>query len=273
MSATALNAGKKSAIPIPSIPNPFKALPWNVKKEKEREARRIKLEKAKLHRELGLAEDATFEEITVVTDSLIAKAESENDIKKKLKIEIAKDRIMQMRLNERLAGLTVLTEEAKAQSRLEEEEEDDEDLFPEEKKKKEWRVPRFAENLIVKPDVAYRNTQVKVFGILSAIAFFLPPVSEKIIMINWLFAAGQLARRGMPDDGGEYNPYARKGGPHQRTALMLSFLVWLVLRIWVTTLGSITRVLGPRYIPVMETIFINIGLGFFTAYTQTYKPK
>ena len=80
----------------------------------------MKTESAKLHRELGIADDATFEEITAVTQALIAKAEGEGDIKKKIKVEIAKDRIMQIKLNERLAGLTVLTEDAKAQSRLEE---------------------------------------------------------------------------------------------------------------------------------------------------------
>lgn len=110
----------KKATTTPTIPNPLKALPWNIKKEQERQNRRLKTESAKLHRELGIAEDATFEEIQEVTNSLIAKAEAEGDIKKKIKVEVAKDRIMQIKLNERLAGLTVLTEDAKAQSRLEE---------------------------------------------------------------------------------------------------------------------------------------------------------
>jgi len=108
------------SISTPTIPNPLKSLPWNIKKEQERQKRLIKTESAKLHRELGTAEDATFEEIQEVTNRLIAKAEAEGDVKKKIKVEVAKDRIMQIKLNERLAGLTVLTEDAKAQSRLEE---------------------------------------------------------------------------------------------------------------------------------------------------------
>ncbi len=108
---------KKQAV---SVPNPFKALPWNVKKEQEREARRLRTESAKLHRELGIAEDATFEEIQEVTGSLIQKAEADGDLKKKIKVEVAKDRIMHIKLSERLAGRTELTEDAKAQSRLEE---------------------------------------------------------------------------------------------------------------------------------------------------------
>lgn len=114
---TTLMAKKGAA---PTLPNPFKALPWNVRKEQEREALRLKTASAKLHRELGIAEDSTFEEIQEVTNNLILKAEAEGDIKKKIKVEVAKDRIMQIKLNERLAGMATLTEDAKAQSRLEE---------------------------------------------------------------------------------------------------------------------------------------------------------
>jgi hypothetical protein len=100
-----------------AVSNPFKRLPWVVQKEKEREARRMKQERAKLHRELGIAEDATYEEIVAATDMLIAQVGS--DLKAKVKIEIAKDRILQIRLNERLAGLAAESKEARAMSSFE----------------------------------------------------------------------------------------------------------------------------------------------------------
>ena len=265
--------GKKNKKQIPSVPNPFKALPWNVQKEKERNARRMKVESANLHRELGLSEDATFEEITEVTQALIKQAEKNSDIKKKIKVEVAKDRILQIKLNERLAGLATLTEDAKAQSRLEEAEEDDDDLFPE-KKSKEWRVPRWAEGLIVKPDAKYRNRQFQVFGLMTLVCFVLPPLAEKVIMTNWMFAAGQIMRRGMSGEpGDDYNPYSgRRSLPHQRTAILLSLFVWLSLKIWTGLIGNIKMVFGPQYVIPMEAALMNLGLGIFTAYTQTYKP-
>ena len=55
-----------------AIPNPFKKLPWNAKREREREARRLKQESAMLHRQLGITEDASYEEITAACDRLIA---------------------------------------------------------------------------------------------------------------------------------------------------------------------------------------------------------
>ena len=100
-----------------AMPNPMSKLPWNVRRERIREARRLKHESAKLHRQLGIAEDSTYEQITMATDDLIRR--SGGDIKKKIKIEMAKDQILQIRLNERLAGLTKVTAEARQQSTYE----------------------------------------------------------------------------------------------------------------------------------------------------------
>lgn len=102
-----------------AVPNPFKKLPWVAEKERQREARRLKLERAALHRELGIVEDASYEEIVAATDNLIAAAGG--DIKQKIRIEVAKDKILQIRLNERLAGLASDNKDARAQSSFERE--------------------------------------------------------------------------------------------------------------------------------------------------------
>ena len=77
----------------------------------------MKLERSGLHRELGIAEDATYEELCEATDNLIARAG--DDLKQKIKIEVAKDKILQIQLNERLAGLTAASADARAQSTFE----------------------------------------------------------------------------------------------------------------------------------------------------------
>lgn len=268
MSATTLKAKQSS-----SIPNPLNSLPWNVKKQQKRDARNLKTESANLHRELGIADDATFEEIQEVTMKSIQSAEAAGDIKKKIKVEIAKDRLMQIKLNERLAGLTELTADAKAQSRLEEAELDDDDLSPEKAAPPRDWTPGLFKGLIKKPDAAYKKRQFQVYGVMTLICWILPPMAEKIIMINWLFAAGQIGRRGMGgNNDADFNPYeGRKNKPHQRTAIFLSGFVWLVLKVWTGMLGNVKYVFGPRYSIVIEATLMNIALGFYTAYTQTYK--
>lgn len=261
----ALKMGNKVA-----IPNPFKALPWNVKKEMEREAKRYKMENAKLHRELGISEDATFEEITEVTEKLIRAANKEGDVKKKIKAEIAKDRIMQIRLNERLAGLSKVTDDAKAQSRREEEDEDD---LEEEEKPKEWGAPKWIEGIIKKPEPKWRNKIIQVFGGMSFIGLVFPPLANTFMMLNGYFTAGMMSRRGMPETGGAGGGMfqSRKNSSHQRKAILIAFGMWTFLRVFVLNLGNIKNILGGRYVPVVELAVMNIGLGLLVAYIQTYK--
>ena len=121
---TSFNAPQKSSstlyttsLQAAPVPNPFKKLPWNVEREQRRKARKLRLDRSALHRELGIAEDATYEEITAATDALIAAADG--DLKRKIQIEVAKDKILQIRLNERLAGLSDVSTEVRAQSSYE----------------------------------------------------------------------------------------------------------------------------------------------------------
>ena len=115
---SSLRATKLAAL-APTIPNPFHQLPWNVEKAQKSKERKLKLERSQLHRELGIAEDATYEEINEATEKMIERADG--NMKRKIQIEVVKDKILQIRLNERLAGLMsdIVTKDAKAQSGFE----------------------------------------------------------------------------------------------------------------------------------------------------------
>ena len=100
---------------VPSIPNPYKNLPWVTEREERRKQHRLTRENAALFRELGLPEDATYEDVAAKTKRLIALTEElpkNEGIKKKIKIEIARDKIYQIRLNERIAGVRTEQEDA-----------------------------------------------------------------------------------------------------------------------------------------------------------------
>jgi len=72
---------------------------------------------AQLHRDLGIPEDAPYEEVVAAADKAILAAGK--DVKKRLMVERNKDQILQLRLNERLAGLTSVGMEARSQSTFE----------------------------------------------------------------------------------------------------------------------------------------------------------
>lgn len=107
------------------LPNPYQNLPWVTEREEKRKQRRLTRENAALFRELGLPEDATYEDVASKTKHLIALAEespNKNEgIKKRIKIEIARDKIYQIRLNERISGVRAEQEDAARVSKLEDE--------------------------------------------------------------------------------------------------------------------------------------------------------
>jgi len=74
----------------------------------------MRREVAQLHRDLGIPEDAPYEQVVAAADKAILQAG--RDAKKRLMIEKSKDKILQLRLNERLAGLTSVNMEARSQS-------------------------------------------------------------------------------------------------------------------------------------------------------------
>ena len=108
---------------LPKLPNPYEGLPWNAEREERRKQRRLAIANAALFRELGLPEDATYEDVAARTKHLIdlaADLPKNEGIKRRIKIEIARDKIYQIRLNERISGVRAEQEDAARVSKLEE---------------------------------------------------------------------------------------------------------------------------------------------------------
>jgi hypothetical protein len=108
---------------LPRLPNPYEGLPWNAEREERRKQRRLAIANAALFRELGLPEDATYEDVAARTKHLIelaAELPKNEGIKRRIKIEIARDKIYQIRLNERISGVRAEQEDAARVSKLEE---------------------------------------------------------------------------------------------------------------------------------------------------------
>jgi hypothetical protein len=103
-----------------------------MEREDKRRARRLSIDNAALFRELGLPEDATYEDVASRTEHLIeltrldvdaaggGSAAKNEGIKRRIQIEIARDKIYQIRLNERISGVRAEQDDAARVSKLEE---------------------------------------------------------------------------------------------------------------------------------------------------------
>ena len=73
-------------------------------------------ERAKLHWQLGIVEDAMYKELVARMELLLTKAG--DDMKQKNQIEVAKDKLLQIRLEEQLVGLAKASQDARVQSQF-----------------------------------------------------------------------------------------------------------------------------------------------------------
>jgi len=180
--------------------NLYKKLPWNVKREQDRRARQLRRETATYYRELGIPEDATFEEINEATENL--KKKFRDDMKKQIKVDVLKDKIMQLRLEQRMGGLMTVSSEARQDTTLT-------------KRAAEYRrkkllvlpsAPKWTRGLVVKPNEAWRKTCVTMFGPMAIAGFILPNVSTGLTFFALAIGAGLMGSRGARD---EFNVNAR----------------------------------------------------------------
>lgn len=283
VSVSPLQATTKSlSSSIPNIPNPFQQLPWNVEKTQRRTARKLKLERSKLHRELGIAEDATYEQILAATQILTERAEG--DKKRTIQIEVIKDKILQIRLNERLAGLMsdIVTKDAKAQSGFESTGNALEDGLLEAKaeqsKDKGWNAPAWTNGLIVKPDQAQIKGQVRLWGILSLIGLALPPFIQYSNRFTWLVCIAQLSFRGMPKEQLEGGGIAMSfgGGPGSKSHIKTAWVIGLAVSLAgaFLTYGLMPEwAKGQRMTPFCVYTMRNFLYGTACCYFQPYKNK
>lgn len=285
-----LSVNSAIAASAPSIPNPYKSLPWITEREEKREQRRLVQGNAVLFRELGLPEDATYEDVAARTKHLIdlTKDLPKNEgIKKKIKIEIARDKIYQIRLNERIAGVRTESEDAQRVSLLEEGGVDGlvamtdniDDIV---KPKKALRIPvvsglvEYFQSIIVPPDAAWRKRQLIIWGASTLVCLINPPMTESFARLNWLPAGGMMGYRGMPamgDVGGGFNPFrGKRNKSHQVKAMGIAIFSWILMKGFAEKIVmKFPAMAASRSAEWFKFAMVQATMGVLTSYIQTYK--
>lgn len=281
-----------SAVPISKLPNPYQNLPWVTEREEKRKQRRLTHDNAALFRELGLPEDATYEDVASKTKHLIALTEElpkNEGIKKRIKIEIARDKIYQIRLNERISGVRAEQEDAARVSKLEEEgveglaamtSDNIDDII---KPKQKLRIPivsgliEYAQSVFAPPDEAWRKRQITIWGLSTLVCLIVPTLTEGFARINWLPAGGMMGYRGMPGMGadaeGGFNPYrGKRNKKHQVQAMGIAIFAWVMARsLAETVVSKVPAMAASRSAEWFRFAIVQASLGTLVSYIQTYK--
>ena len=142
---------------------------------------------------------------------------------------------------------------------------------------KEWNAPAWTQGLIVKPDRAHAQGQLRLWGIITGLGAALPPVQDYLGRFTWLICVAQLTFRGMPKEdrdgsgmGMSFNMGGRKGGGHRKVAFALGFSTWIVGAIIAYgMMPSWAR--GQRWTSTAAFAMQNLIFGLVSSYIQPYK--
>jgi len=237
--ATKANTKKESPVdkyiraPIDKVAN---SLPWNAKRMEVRSTRKLRRELTLLHRYLGVPDNVSYEELKETTDALIDEAGS--DIKRKVMIEMKRDDILQLRLNERVAGLAKISSEAQSATSIDEGGKSDIEIvekktkFEEEqaKAKKDKEQPKWMNGLIVRNDDEWKMKKIKQYGIMALLGIVFPffPIPWGQLFLFFVVSSCML-QRGVPmvDAGGFGNRkmFSTADTSHHKVAWVLTFAI------------------------------------------------
>ena len=136
------------------------------------------------YRSLGVSEDATYEEVEEAVKRLEIKYKSEP--KKKMMLEVYRDRIFEDRLRKRVSG------EYKPKVKV----------SPYEKvvkKKPFFRLPKWAKEVVQLPSKKYMKRTTLVMMIFVVLGFLTPTLAGSCIAMAFIASMGFLYNRGLPD--------------------------------------------------------------------------
>jgi hypothetical protein len=281
-SSQALNSAISA---LPSLPNPYKNLPWITEREQQREQRRLTNANAALFRELGLPEDATYEDVAAKTDHLIELAAG--DIKKKIRVEIARDKIYMIRLNERITGVRRENDDAYIASKWEEKGREGlveltdsvDDII---KPKAAFKIPvisgliEYFQSIYKPPDENWTKRQAVIWGASTLVCLISPPLTENFARLNWLAAGGMMGYRGMPgmeNREAGYNPFrGKRNKKHQVQAMGIAIMLWVVAKgMAESVVMKFPALAASRSCEWFKFAIVQGALGLATAFIQTYK--
>ena len=173
-------------IPIPRYLNPFD---WSVDRPQ-----RFVVEGQELYRMIGVAPETDFDEIKATVKELSEAAVAAGDPKRKIKLEIAQDKIMELRLRQASAGKLQMTGETLYKNNLISAR--DEQLAA---RNKILKAPKWTKGLIQYPTKKYALECAKFIGIFTAAGgVFMPGLATPMTAFICFTGMNNVYKRNRP---------------------------------------------------------------------------
>ncbi|GMI46983.1 hypothetical protein TrCOL_g11112 [Triparma columacea] len=228
----------------------------------------MRLEGAKLYRTLGVTEDASYEEITQATEELVVKYAS--DIKQKTRVQVTKDKIMDLRLRQRVSGNLSVLGSAREMDLI------DVRRAEIDKKSKKWTPPTWTKGVLVLPDKKHLKSTSFYLGGTGLGIIMIPNLASSFIMLACMCSLGLLYNRGQPEM--PKDEFGQAGEVRSPNPVSVGLTCGLVFG-WAAVLAVVgTAVMAAvpgvaRRLPENLVVNESINLGFWIAASmfKTYR--
>lgn len=206
-------------------------------------------EASECYRLLGLAEDASYNEIEAAFNELVTRSNS--DPKRRIKLQIAKDKILEDRLRQRMSGTLRGTAPINPFERPE-------------APKPLITIPPFLADVMELPSRDLLKKNAFVFGVISLLPFLARTWASTSVSLGFAVGLYSLYNRGLPDTTGQMGGEMRP--PKVRPLVLASGITFIAGAIGATVsqlaYGLVRRLLA-------QEIFIALctSLAFFTSAT------
>jgi len=195
------------------------------------------------YRLLGLAEDAEYDEITAAYDDLVAKYAG--DAKQKIKLQVAKDKILEDRLRQVMSGKMKGSAPVNPFERPE-------------APKPLITIPPFLAGVMELPTRAVALKNAAIFGAIGLLPLLSSTWASTSVGLGFAFAMYTLYNRGVPDTGG-----AEMGGemrpPKVRPLVLTTGITFLAgaLGATISTVlyGFVRRLFAQELVIALSTSF------------------
>lgn len=213
-----------------------------------------------------MPDTASYEEIVAAHDSLIAKYSG--DVKMKIRTGVVKDKIMSIRLKQRVGGQLQVDGEARDMDMMS-------DRIAElNKNKKKFTPPQWMGGLMVMPDKPWVVKNAKFMGGTTLGCILLPNMATSFIMLACMCSIGLLYSRGQPETVMDDMGMPGEVRPTSPIAIALTCgLCFGWAAIAAILFAVVASALPVRLFPTNTVVNLGVNFGFFVASTffKTYK--
>jgi len=227
---------------------------------------------SKMYRELGISEMSSSVDVTAAADKLMETRPY--DISFRVRVEKARDYIIKLKASNSLINFEASpTSEADLIDLKAWQEKARDAKTP--KVENPWKLPFWAQGIIVPPDRERVIKQGKLYGAFALVPFILPSMAGLLSTFTWVITIQTLNMRGAPQEDKSNFGFMRDRDtyPHHKISFFMCMSCWLLSKCFTVPLARFLGVAGTINSGPIENMFQQGVFFLLACYIKLWKKE